>query len=608
MTPLVTDAVVQAIGWSLLHLVWQGALVATLLAALLALVPGRWSNVRYTLSCLALLLVVALGIDTGIRSYRPSKPAQASLGLVARPAAAVTLVAAPSAPLRSDRLREIVLAANAALPRIVSIWLAGVLLLSARLMLGWLQVRRLRTRQASPAPEPWPSVARRLARALHIRHVVQVLESAVVDVPSVVGFVRPAILIPASTFTGLSPAQLEMILAHELAHIRRHDFLVNLLQAVVETLLFYHPAVWWISRRIRIERENCCDDLAIETCGSRLEYARALVRLDELRTAPALAMSATGGSLFERVRRLSRTPMGTAGPAVRALGALTVQLCVLAAIAVPSLTAVGRSADARPRKVADHPVATPNVNLRPLVSLTTPVPSTNEETDVTAEPTNDPADPAPEADPAEEGAEPEKPTVDDLIALRVHDVSAEDIAEFRSLLPALRYRDIAGMKAVGVTPDFIREMRRAGLAVESPSEASGLAALGVTRSFVREMRSVGFPVLSAREAQSLKAVGVTAAYVRAMRSIGFVLTPQEAQGMSALGVTPEYVEEMRDAGVEVAGPKDAQSLRALGISADFVRRLARAGYRRLTVEELTRLGAGGVSGDFVREMSRYRTR
>ena len=94
-----------------------------------------------------------------------------------------------------------------------------------------------------------------------------------VEVPTVIGWLRPVVLMPASALSGMGPQQLEAILAHELAHIRRHDYLVNLLQTVVETLLFYHPAVWWLSGRIRVERENCCDDLAVSLCGDPYAYA-----------------------------------------------------------------------------------------------------------------------------------------------------------------------------------------------------------------------------------------------------------------------------------------------------------------------------------------------
>ena len=124
-----------------------------------------------------------------------------------------------------------------------------------------------------------------------------------VRVPTIVGCLRPVILLPASVVTGLPASHLDAVLAHELAHVRRHDYLVNVLQSLVETLLFYHPAVWWCSRQIRIEREHCCDDLVVEACGDRVVYAHALAQLEELRGLQTDAVS-------ERNRRAA----GRSGP------------------------------------------------------------------------------------------------------------------------------------------------------------------------------------------------------------------------------------------------------------------------------------------------------
>src|SRR6185295_12499034 len=121
----------------------------------------------------------------------------------------------------------------------------------------------------------------------------------------VIGWLRPVILVPAAAIAGLSPEQLEAVLVHELAHILRYDHLVNAAQTLVETLLFYHPCVWWTSARIRHERELCCDDLAVASCGDAVCYARALTRLERMRiTTPAIALAGTGGPLAYRIRRL----------------------------------------------------------------------------------------------------------------------------------------------------------------------------------------------------------------------------------------------------------------------------------------------------------------
>jgi BlaR1 peptidase M56/HEAT repeats len=145
---------------------------------------------------------------------------------------------------------------------------------------------------------------------------VRLVASALTQVPAVIGWWRPVILMPVSVLTGggLTPLQLDALLAHELAHVRRHDYLVNVLQTVIEALLFYHPAVWWVSTRVREEREHCCDDLAVAACGDARFYATALLTMEQLRTAPALALAANGGSLVGRVRRLLTPAAGEAFP------------------------------------------------------------------------------------------------------------------------------------------------------------------------------------------------------------------------------------------------------------------------------------------------------
>ena len=191
------------------------------------------------------------------------------------------------------------------LPTIVGVWAAGVGLLSLRLFAGWRAIRRLRGAAREIDDPVWIGRFADLRGRLGVSRAVRLLSSASATVPFVVGWLRPVVLVPAGLLTGLTPSELEAIFAHELAHIRRHDFLVNLLQNVVETLLFYHPAVWWMSSQIRKEREHCCDDVAAAVCGGALGYAKALVALEQLRPATGLVVAVSGGSLLERIRRLA---------------------------------------------------------------------------------------------------------------------------------------------------------------------------------------------------------------------------------------------------------------------------------------------------------------
>ena len=165
--------------------------------------------------------------------------------------------------------------------------------------------RRLRLRGVCAAPEFWQERLRVLAGRLRISRPVGLLESCLAGVPVVIGHLRPVILMPVGLLTGLPAAQIESILLHELAHIRRYDYLVNMLQTLVEGLLFYHPVVWWISGVIRTEREHCCDDLAVTLSGDAHEYALALANLEQSRWDPSeIALAATGGNLVKRIRRL----------------------------------------------------------------------------------------------------------------------------------------------------------------------------------------------------------------------------------------------------------------------------------------------------------------
>jgi beta-lactamase regulating signal transducer with metallopeptidase domain len=200
---------------------------------------------------------------------------------------------------------------DAWLPAIVFVWLAGVAMLLVRMAGGLWHVRRLQVLSLAVAPSRWQAAAERIASGLGLRTAVHVVESVLVETPATVGCLRPVILLPIAALTNLTPSQVEAILAHELIHIRRHDYLVNVVQTVAETLLFFHPGVWWVSGQIRVEREHCCDDAAVQVCGDPVDYATALAELEAWRSrGTALALAASDGSLAGRVRRVLKVPMG----------------------------------------------------------------------------------------------------------------------------------------------------------------------------------------------------------------------------------------------------------------------------------------------------------
>ena len=303
MTPLA-----RAISGALVQFVWQGLLVSILVAAAGFLLRKSDPRIRYFLYCVSLFALAVLPIMTAAALYDPLA------GNVATGPADITLTiravwngsVSPGALFLRHWLDESQPAFDSAFqPWILRIWIIGVAFFSLRL--AWLasRVATLR-RSGGPATGLILAVTAALSRRMGMRRAVRVLVSAIPDGPSVVGWFRPVILLPAATIFNLPADQLEAILAHEIAHLRRYDDIVNIAQSVIETLLFYHPAVWWISNRIRHERELCCDDLAVRASGNALCYARALTALERLRVnPPGLALPALGHSPLEhRIRRI----------------------------------------------------------------------------------------------------------------------------------------------------------------------------------------------------------------------------------------------------------------------------------------------------------------
>ncbi|MCC5850396.1 MAG: M48 family metalloprotease [Verrucomicrobia bacterium] len=357
---LVTHPFSQRLGWALLHFVWQGALVALGLAGLLLLLRRNSARLRWAVSCAALTLMAVLPIFTawhvdvaGIvepvapteRSARTGEagplagPSTGEEILMASPvpmggAGEHAVASRPPAPVRS-RFETLM---SPLMPWALLGWMVGVVGMTVWHLGGWCRVRRLLHGDLRPVD---PLARQCLASLLDrqpLRRTVRLMESLRVHGPLVVGVLRPVILLPVGLVTGLTPAQLEAILAHELAHVRRWDGLVLLLQATVETLLFYHPAVWWVSGQIRKECERCCDDLAMDVCPDRLLYAETLAEV-AARSAghgvPTFASGAGGKGLLSRIRRLLEGPPSRPGGRWPALCggmaglALLVWVCVL---------------------------------------------------------------------------------------------------------------------------------------------------------------------------------------------------------------------------------------------------------------------------------------
>src|SRR5437867_1884974 len=321
------------LGWALVHSLWQGALAAGLFGLLRSVLRRHSANARYLAGCLMIFLLAMVPIVTFLMLHpRADGSAGAGLARIQAPGPTVimdlplpTLAIGTNAPGVVWRGLEIL---ELLVPWLVAGWTIGVFVFSLRLLHGCWHLRRLRSDETSTLDSAWTETLNDLRWRLSISRPVRLLKSGLVEVPTVLGWLRPIILLPASTMVGLTAAQLEAVLAHELAHVLRYDYLVNAFQVVVETLMFYHPAAWWISRCIREERELCCDDVVLRVCANRVAYASALATLEDLRAAsPQLVFAASGGALLQRIRRL----VGSAGTDRPATGR---EVCGLALLGV----------------------------------------------------------------------------------------------------------------------------------------------------------------------------------------------------------------------------------------------------------------------------------
>src|SRR5216683_3076094 len=633
------------LGLTLLHFLWQGAVIALLLAVANTAMRRASARSRYAAACIALALMFACAVTTFLSLNAPQMTSESAAAPLIASAVDTTAIAAPKPQAQSS-----ISSLSGMLPWFVYFWTAGVCILTTRSLGGWIAVRRFARHNARPADAGWQQRLSRLARRLEISRVVRLCESAISEVPAVIGWLRPVVLLPASALSGLSPEQLESLLAHELAHIRRHDYLINLVQTGVETLLFYHPAIWWVSARIRAERENCCDDLAVQVCGDPLVYARALTQLEQLRCgAPRLAMAATSGPLLSRIQRLicSRQPArtgfngwfpgallaliliaGWASPRVVHSsvhsGARTTQTpAPISSAATPEASASQEAvrpaqagSKAHPNEVrpsSDHTDIHLAVDAAPSLHIDAPhiVPASAQE----AQPAG-----------AHEGSgfmdEMNKAgyhdlTVDQMIALKIHGVSADYVRRIRAEGYAPTVDQLLAMKIHGVTPEYIAQMKSqeekptidqmiafrihgvnkddrdkmASLGYKlNGDQAIAMRIHGLTPDSVQKIRDAGFGNPTFDQLLALKIHGAGPEYIGGMKQTG--LSGLDFDKLIALkihGADPAQVKEMQSLGFKDYDADHAIAARIFGVTPDYVRETRKRGFKDLTLEQVIKL-------------------
>jgi beta-lactamase regulating signal transducer with metallopeptidase domain len=604
--PWLSPVTMRLLALALLHFLWQGAALAALGYAVMAL--WRRASTRYAIGVGVLALMLVAPVCTFVVLQSQDRPT----GAVVSESVSSTLLATGKMARSTGQLpaRE---SYNAGYSMwLVEAWFFGVLLLSMRSAGGFLLMERLRRKECTPVSKELLEICLSLQQRMRLVRVVRYCESIHLDAPAVAGWIRPVVLLPLSALSGLSGAEIEAVIAHELAHIRRYDAFVNLFQIAVETLLFYHPAVWWMGKQVRAEREHCCDDEAVAVCGSPVTYAHALARMAEWKEAPEFAMAANRSPLVERVTRL----VGAKQASESFRGAnfsASVLFLTVALLAGSAFLGSVHKAHAQSPVPAPAAPAKPTPPPAPAPAPTPPKEAFTIRADANPEPApvadENASSAGPTLAPQAEHSAPKQSyidslkeagltnlTVDELIGLKVQGVTGEYVKAMRDLGLKAGPDELIGMKVQGITPEYVKQMRDATGKNLDVDELIGLKVQGVTGEYLKQMHDMGVAT-DAGDVIGMKVQSVTPEYVHAMQALNLKVDSGDIIGMKVQGVTPEYVKRIQELGLH-PDTGEIIGMKVQGVTPEYLKALQAAGFK-LDAGEAIAAKVQGITPEFI---------
>lgn len=587
----------QSLGWALLHFLWQGTALAALAAAAMALC--RRASTRYLLGVSALVLMFLAPLSTFLfdsqqNSAMPKVVKSSSFVSTAWPT--TKSGTAPSRSVQPSSFSPLL----DALPWLVEAWLLGVALFSLRSAGGFLLIERERRRQSTVVNARVLEICHTLQDRFRLNRAIAYCECTWLQAPAVIGWFRPVVFLPVSALTGLSEDQLEAVIAHELAHIDRLDPFVNVFQVCVETLLFYHPAIWWLNKKIRAEREHCCDDRAVALCGNAVEYARALTLMEQWRSAPVFAMAANRGPLTKRIVRV--LGLKTFGTGMRGIGLTGSALCLAAAL-VAGNALLGM---AHPRRVQADPQSAPSAN-------------SSQQPDANSTPIRKPSASHPQSGAPTTANSTSSPsfsssassyidsmkaaglgdlTVDQLIAMKIQDVTPEYVRELNEQGLHPDVNNLIAMRVQGVTPQYVRGLREAGLNPDQ-NQIIALKVQGADGEYYRGLKEAGIQP-DVNTLIGLKVQGVTPEYVRALRAAGLTVTADQVIALKVQDVSPAYLKGLHEQGIDPRAD-DAIALRVQNVTPEYIREIKALGLKPST-NELIAMRVQNVTPEYIKAL------
>ncbi len=340
MKALFNDNIINALGWSLFHTLWQGIILAVFIGVILHLLRHKSSQIRYFISVSTIFIIVGLSVYHFIHhfdnSFITADDYSEQIGITTISESQFVDLSDLNAHNKKQISLNLVVSKvqkiSKYFPVIVKFWLIGILFFLVKFIVGYFYTQRLRTHGIWTLSENWIQKFEKIKSNLKISKKIQYLESQVVRIPMVVGYFKPVILIPTEMLTGIPTEQIESIIAHELAHIKRNDYIINVLLSIIETVFFFHPAVWYLSNKIRDERENCCDDIALSVINDSLAYAKALVSIQELtlnKHYSAVAFSGRKKHLLNRIKRMIMKPKSKSNRTDKIIASLVILSAIM---------------------------------------------------------------------------------------------------------------------------------------------------------------------------------------------------------------------------------------------------------------------------------------
>ncbi len=612
---------------ALVNAIWQPALIAVITAIALRISRCTNATTRHAVWTLALVASVCVPILSATSLVLPQSPVAAVTSsspaqrIAKRIAEIKPLSAIPTAALPAVHRPKIMVEPTFA-QVVVDVWAIIAVLVLGRLAFSFFYLERLK-RDALPLSIDRRHALSRWDRAEKGQRDVRVCVSDEIRVPVAIGIFDAMILLPHDLVEELDPTDLDRILLHELAHVRRSDDWVNLFERIALALYFFSPGIYYIARQMDLEREVACDDWVLAQAAENASYARCLARIVEMTQWPYRPVAAPGVFVTRKSMSIRIERLLARGRDIRLRLAVVPSLVSVVAI-VAIVIAGGFVSPTIAYTMSEPVVGTKPSQFKPILVAAkrtphaaatmkakatvapTPTPTpliakmTNETKVATVTKTELTPKPWPHESPRSVVAQATWPS-DNAVADEGYLDQLKDAG-----LTNLDADTVIALKSVGVTPDYIKQMRNAGIGPVTARQLIELKSVGVTPDYISVMRNAGLGATDARGWTELKSIGLTPDYVSQMRSAGLRAADTRSWAeMKSVGVTPDYINGMVKAGLGSADPRTWTEMKSIGVTPDYVQELANAGYPRLSSREYSELKSLGVDGAYIQRLAEH---